>query len=150
MTHVRMHLWFYSQIIWILGFPGGSVVKNPPAKREPQVWSLCLEDPLEKKMATTAVFLLGKSHGQRGLVGYSPWGWKRRVGHDLVIEQQQQVWVLIICRECLCIFFLWAGLVCLKLGTALCPWTSHLGLSMSVSPFEEERYYLPPTFPQRS
>ena len=25
-------------------------------------------------MATTSVFLLGKPHGQRSLVGYSPWG----------------------------------------------------------------------------
>ena len=34
------------------GFPGGSVVKNPPAVQETQVWSLGLEDPLEKEMAT--------------------------------------------------------------------------------------------------
>ena len=27
-------------------------------------------------MATTPVFLLGKSHGQRSLVGYRPWGCK--------------------------------------------------------------------------
>ena len=32
--------------------PGGSVVKNPPAKQEMQVWSLGQEDPLEKEMAT--------------------------------------------------------------------------------------------------
>ena len=31
--------------------------------------------PLEKEMATL-VFLSGKSHGQRSLVGYSPWGRK--------------------------------------------------------------------------
>ena len=30
------------------------------------------EDPLEKEMAITPVFLPGKSHGQRNLVGYSP------------------------------------------------------------------------------
>ena len=34
-----------------------------------------------------SVFLPGESHGQRSLVGYSPWGHKR-VGHDLVTEQQ--------------------------------------------------------------
>ena len=36
------------------GFPGGSVVKNPPAARETQeMWvrSLSWEDPLEKEMA---------------------------------------------------------------------------------------------------
>ena len=37
------------------------------------------EDPLEKGMVflPTSVFLLGKSHGQRSLAGYSPWGCKR-------------------------------------------------------------------------
>ena len=34
------------------GFPGGSVVKNLPAKQETQVQSLDWEDPLEKEMAT--------------------------------------------------------------------------------------------------
>ena len=30
------------------------------------------EDPLEKEMATHSSILVGKSHGQRSLVGYSP------------------------------------------------------------------------------
>ena len=34
------------------GFPGDSVVKNPPTIRETQVRSLGQEDPLEKEMAT--------------------------------------------------------------------------------------------------
>ena len=32
--------------------------------------------PLEKEMQSTPVLLPGKSHGQRSLVGYSPWGRK--------------------------------------------------------------------------
>ena len=32
--------------------------------------------PLEKEMATHPVFLPGESHGQRALVGCSPWGVK--------------------------------------------------------------------------
>ena len=32
------------------------------------------EDPLEKEIASTPGFLPGKSHGQRSLVGCSPWG----------------------------------------------------------------------------
>jgi len=32
---------------------------------------------LEKEIKFTPVFLLGKSHGQRSLAGYSPWGLKR-------------------------------------------------------------------------
>ena len=35
--------------------------------------SLGQEDPLEKEMATSPGFLPGESHGQRSLVGYSPW-----------------------------------------------------------------------------
>ena len=30
--------------------------------------------PWRRKWQPTPVFLPGKSHGQRGLVGYSPWG----------------------------------------------------------------------------
>ena len=42
------------------------------------VWvqSLGLEDPLEKEMTIQSVFLPGKSHGQRSLVGNSSWGRK--------------------------------------------------------------------------
>ena len=44
--------------------------------QETQVQSLGQEDPLEKGMATTSVFLPGEYYGQRILVGYSPWGRK--------------------------------------------------------------------------
>ena len=40
------------------------------------VQSLGQEDPLEKEMATHFGILPGKSHGQRGLAGYSPGGCK--------------------------------------------------------------------------
>ena len=45
-------------------------VKNPIAKQEMEVQSLGQENPLEKEMATTPVFLPEKSQGQRSLVGY--------------------------------------------------------------------------------
>ena len=41
---------------WV-GFPGVSVVKNPPAKQEARVQSPGQEDPLEKKMATHSSIL---------------------------------------------------------------------------------------------
>ena len=44
--------------------------------QETWVQSLGWEDPLEKGMLTIPVLLLGKFHGQRSLVGYSPWGRK--------------------------------------------------------------------------
>ena len=39
------------------GFPGGSAVKNLPAKQEMQVGSLSGKDPLEKEMATYSSIL---------------------------------------------------------------------------------------------
>ena len=51
-------------------------VKCLPTMRETQVQSLGQEDPLEKEMQPTPVFLPGKSHGLRNLLGYSPWGRK--------------------------------------------------------------------------
>ena len=61
-------------------------LKCLPAMRETWVQSLGREDPLEK-WQPTPVFLLGNSHGQRRLEGYSPWGCTR-VGQDLETEQQ--------------------------------------------------------------
>ena len=52
--------------------PEGSVVKNLPATQK-QVQSLSWEDPLEKEMALTPVFLPRKSHGERSLVAYTLW-----------------------------------------------------------------------------
>ena len=49
------------------------MVKNPPAKQETRFDSLSQEDPLEKEMATTPVFVPRESPGQRSLAGYSPW-----------------------------------------------------------------------------
>ena len=45
------------------------------------------KSPWEGNGNPLPVFLLGKSHGQRSLVGYSPWGCIR-VGHNLETKQQ--------------------------------------------------------------
>ena len=50
--------------------------KNLPAVQEALVLSLGQEDPLDKEWLPTPVFLPGKLHGHRSLVGYSPWGHK--------------------------------------------------------------------------
>ena len=52
------------------------MVKRLPTMWETWVQSLGQEGLLEKKWQPTAGFLPGKSHGQRSLVGYSPWGCK--------------------------------------------------------------------------
>ena len=43
-----------------MGFPGGSVVKNPPTMQKTWVRSLRQEDPLEKEMATHSSILAWK------------------------------------------------------------------------------------------
>ena len=58
----------------------GLVVKNPPTnggrhrryKFDPWVGKI----PWRRAWFPTPVFLPGESHGQRSLVGYSPWGCK--------------------------------------------------------------------------
>ena len=51
-------------------------VKNPPAMQETWVDSGVWKIPWRRKWQPTPVFLPGKSHGQRRLVGNSPWGRK--------------------------------------------------------------------------
>ena len=77
-------------VIW--GFPGDSAVKNAFQCRR------CMLDPCvgkipipgRRKWKPTLVFLPGKFHEQRILVGYSLWGHKN-VEHDLGTKQQQLV-----------------------------------------------------------
>ena len=45
-----------------------------PAMQETGIRFLSRENPLEKGTLPTPVFLLAEFHGQRSLVGYSPWG----------------------------------------------------------------------------
>ena len=52
------------------------MVKCLPAMRETWVRFLCREIPWRRKWQSTPPLLPGKSHGQRSLVGYSPWGRK--------------------------------------------------------------------------
>ena len=63
----------------LLGFQGGAVVKNLPANvgdardvNSIPGWG----DPWRRKWQPIPLFLPGKFHGQRNLVGYSPWSFK--------------------------------------------------------------------------
>ena len=60
----------------ILGFPGGSAVKNPPAiqemTRRPGFNPWTGKIPWRRTGQPTLVFLPGKSHEQKSLVGHNP------------------------------------------------------------------------------
>ena len=66
------------------------LVKNPPAMHETWFWPLGQEDPLEKEMATHSCILAWRIHGQRSLVGYSPWGHKELDTTEQLTQQQEQ------------------------------------------------------------
>ena len=58
-----------------MGFPGALVLKNPPANAgDVRVAGLIPGLGRSPGEGNTAVFSPGGSHGQRSLVGYSPWG----------------------------------------------------------------------------
>ena len=65
-------IYIFINNMYLYGFPSDSVIKNQSAVQETWVQSLGWEDPLEKEMEPTPVFLPGKSHGQMSLAGYSP------------------------------------------------------------------------------
>ena len=53
------------------------MVKNQVAMQETWVQSLGRKIPCRKEWLPTPVFWPGELHGQRSLVGYSPWGCKQ-------------------------------------------------------------------------
>ena len=85
----RVLICLYSQCLEGVGWPtipfcpgltGASLVaqmvKCLPAMQETWVWFLGREDPWRRKWQSIPALLPGKSHGQRSLIGYSPWGHK--------------------------------------------------------------------------
>ena len=60
-----------------MGFPGGLDSKASARNAgDPGSIPGSGKSPWRRKWQPTPVFLPGKSHGQRNLVGYSPWGHK--------------------------------------------------------------------------
>ena len=79
--------YFFPQLCWWLS---GS---EPMPVQKLQIRSLGWGDPLKTELQPTPVFLPGKSHGQRSLAGYSPWG-RKRVRHDLGLNNNSSsIWL---------------------------------------------------------
>ena len=86
----------------LLSWPGAFLVAQwyricPPMQetQETWFWSLGQKELWRRKWQPTSLFLPGKSHGQRSLIGYSPWGCKdsdrtkqlHTQAHDLITSQ---------------------------------------------------------------
>ena len=87
----RMHLnsfCFIKCIHFPMGFPGGSVVMQ-----KMQVHSWVGKIPQRRKWQPIPVFLPGKFHGQRSLVGYSPWGHKE---YDMTETLSMHTYIFIL------------------------------------------------------
>ena len=72
-TQLLTHIYVY------MGFPSGASGKESACQCRRQKTGLGFlgrEDSLEEAWQPTPIFLSGKSHGQRSLVGYNPWGRK--------------------------------------------------------------------------
>ena len=69
-----------------MGLPRWLCGKGPTPILEFEPWIGKI--PWRRKWQPAPVFLPGKSHGQRSLAGYSPWG-RKRVRHDLATKQHQ-------------------------------------------------------------
>ena len=72
------------------GFSAAPAVKNLPAWRTHGFDSWVREILWRRKWQPTSVFLPGRSHAQRSLVGYSPWSHKR-IGYNLATKQKNMV-----------------------------------------------------------
>ena len=81
------------------------VVKNPAANagrsKRPRFDPWLRNIPWSRKWQPTPVFLLRESHGQRSLVGYSPWGGEvSETTEWLTLNLRCTTWKLIQCRAC--------------------------------------------------
>ena len=81
---------------WKEGFPGGSVVKNPPANAGDGGWSWVGKILWRRKWQPTPVFLSGESHRQRGLAGYCTWGRKESdtTEHVPTLQSLKSYWIV--------------------------------------------------------
>ena len=80
-TYIHMHTHKYVLSWWLSGEE--PVCQCRRCRFDPWIRNI----PWRRKWQPTPVFLPGKPHGQRSLVGCSPWGCKR-VRHDLATKQQ--------------------------------------------------------------
>ena len=75
--YLRKHHIYFAWISRVLDFLGGSNGKSICLQRgRPRFDPWVGKIPWRRKWQPTPIFLPGKSHGRRSLVGYSPWGRK--------------------------------------------------------------------------
>ena len=117
---------------WVVSLRASLVAQNLPAMQETGLNPWVRKIPWRREWQSTPVFLPGKSHRQRSLAGYSPWGRKKsdttkRLTHLLSTG----------CDQWLCWGKSWMDLEECKLKTR-----SSTGLSCPNAALREGRCYL--------
>ena len=69
------------------------VVKNPPTMQEFNPWVEKI--PWSRKWQPAPVFLPGKFHRQRSLVGYSPWGCREMDIYLLKLQGRPFIFIIV-------------------------------------------------------
>ena len=77
-------------------------VKNLLSMQETGVRSLSWEEPVEEDMATHPSILAWRIHGQRSLVGHSPWGCKE-LNTNEQLSMQEPTWVFSLEMRSVCV-----------------------------------------------
>ena len=79
------------------------VVKNPPANAGDMRGAGSIpgsgRSPWRRAWQPTPVFFPGESHGQRSLVGYSPWGHKESNTTEVISSHPRIMWLIGVLEE---------------------------------------------------
>ena len=97
-AHIRNHcaflglvlFWVFGHFSPLMGLPRWLSSKESVLMQETRVWFLDWENPL--KWQPTPIFLPGKFHRHKSLVGYSPWDFKRVRHSDWATTIKPQSW----------------------------------------------------------
>ena len=82
-TNLSINLSMDISVVFLIGFPGSTMVKNLLPLQEMQgmcVLSINWDDPLEEEMTIYSIILAWEIPWTEKPDGYGPWG--NRVGHD--------------------------------------------------------------------
>ena len=104
-------------ILWHIGLPGGASGKEPAyqCRRHNRLgfnpWVRKI--PWRRARQLTPVVLPGESHGQRTLVGSSPWGRKESEMTEVTWHTLWYIYIYIYIYVCICvcvyIYIFWSG-----------------------------------------
>ena len=111
MVSCHLHIVLYTPSLGLSWWLSAKEFTNRSCGFHPSIGNI----PWRRKWQPTPVFLPGKSHGQRSLEDYSPWG-QKRVGHDLATK-----WQIITRSLYLLTTFIQFPIVCLWWPQIWCP-----------------------------